>query len=354
MKNSSKRTIAKNAVCLIVVCLVTCSILVYLKPFTITVYRTVPPDGFVLVPMSQVMRGEPVILEQDDKRIIRSIWIQGLLQPPSKLDYNITAKNLESIDFGPGTYIRKLLGDKKNGYFVESGAFDGETGSNTLYLERHLNFTGLLVEADPDNFAKLKMKNRKAWISNICLAAAKPYPHMVAFHQSKGEGHIENTIASPVVQPAKNGSISFRPKLRATPKHSELVMIRDSITKWQKGDLTGIFNTMHGLKKPNLTTIQCLPLFSLLSALNVTTVDYWSLDVEGSEYKVLTTFPFDKVFVKILSVEYWHTREGKQAILELMAEKGYRLVAEISGQKYPMSKDLILVHKKVRVKNVRP
>ena len=33
--------------------------------------------------------------------------------------------------------------------------------------------------------------------------------------------------------------------------------------------------------------LQCFPLYSILKALNVTTVDYLSLDVEGAEYGIL-------------------------------------------------------------------
>lgn len=45
--------------------------------------------------------------------------------------------------------------------------------------------------------------------------------------------------------------------------------------------------------------VQCMPLFSLLTAINVTTIDYFSLDVEGSELKVLKTIPFDKVHIRV-------------------------------------------------------
>jgi hypothetical protein len=34
---------------------------------------------------------------------------------------------------------------KRGGVFVEAGAYDGETFSNTLYLEKRLGWTGLLV-----------------------------------------------------------------------------------------------------------------------------------------------------------------------------------------------------------------
>ena len=51
---------------------------------------------------------------------------------------------------------------------------------------------------------------------------------------------------------------------------------------------------------------QCFPVYSLLLSLNRTTVDYFSLDVEGLE-----TIPFDKVDIKVLTVEFLHTKEEK-------------------------------------------
>ena len=48
-----------------------------------------------------------------------------------------------------------------------------------------------------------------------------------------------------------------------------------------------------------LVNVQCFPLHTYLLALNVTTVDYFSLDVEGAEYKVLQTIPWDQVDIKV-------------------------------------------------------
>ncbi len=61
---------------------------------------------------------------------------------------------------------------------------------------------------------------------------------------------------------------------------------------------------MHKIStKAEYVKVQCMPLFSLLTAINVTTVDYFSLDVEGSELKVLKTIPFDKVFIRVSCIE---------------------------------------------------
>ena len=85
--------------------------------------------------------------------------------------------------------IVELLNGKKNGFFIECGAFDGrfivgiferlpsvtiepnlyhncvafsgERWSNTLVLELRHQWTGLLVEADPFTYRQLREKHRK-------------------------------------------------------------------------------------------------------------------------------------------------------------------------------------------------
>ena len=52
----------------------------------------------------------------------------------------------------------------------EAGGYDGEKFSNTLYFEREHGWSGLLVEADPKNFALLSGKHRKAWSAEACLS----------------------------------------------------------------------------------------------------------------------------------------------------------------------------------------
>ena len=46
--------------------------------------------------------------------------------------------------------------------------------------------------------------------------------------------------------------------------------------------------------------VQCFPLATYIFALNRTTVDYFSLDIEGNEIEVLETIPFDSVDIKVL------------------------------------------------------
>ena len=49
--------------------------------------------------------------------------------------------------------------------------------------------------------------------------------------------------------------------------------------------------------------MQCLPLYTILLALGNPTVHHFTLDIEGAELPVLRTIPWDKVDIRVLSVE---------------------------------------------------
>jgi Methyltransferase FkbM domain len=87
----------------------------------------------------------------------------------------------------------------------------------------------------------------------------------------------------------------------------------------------------------------------------VTHVDYFSLEVEGSELDVLKTIDFDKfditvrtcrwkapktVFLtlQMLSVEYRHVKEGKAAVEKFMTSKGYRVDSVVADNNFIFAK----------------
>lgn len=45
--------------------------------------------------------------------------------------------------------------------------------------------------------------------------------------------------------------------------------------------------------------VQCFPFIDYMIALNVSTVNYFSLDVEGNELQVLKTIPFDRINIEV-------------------------------------------------------
>ncbi len=54
-----------------------------------------------------------------------------------------------------------------------------------------------------------------------------------------------------------------------------------------------------GIPKMTTTEIQCFPFYSILLALNQTTVNYFALNIEGHETKIPETIPFEKLESKV-------------------------------------------------------
>ena len=73
----------------------------------------------------------------------------------------------------------------------------------------------------------------------------------------------------------------------------------------------------------------CYPLYSLLLALNVSKVDFWSLDVEGAEYPILESFPFNKVDISVLAVEDEHGKHTRPEMKAMMKKHRYKTHKEI-------------------------
>ena len=64
---------------------------------------------------------------------------------------------------------KKFFDGKKNGFFIEIGAYDGIIGSNCYHFERFLNWEGIAIEPSKIQFEKLK-KNRKCKVLNNAIS----------------------------------------------------------------------------------------------------------------------------------------------------------------------------------------
>ena len=96
--------------------------------------------------------------------------------------------------------------------------------------------------------------------------------------------------------------------------------------------------------------VQCFPLHMILLALNVTTVDVFSLDVEGNELGVLRTIPFDLITFKVLVIEYQFVEGGKKGLREFLERKGfifYRTVVNQKASYHACAIDSIFIHPSV-------
>jgi hypothetical protein len=103
---------------------------------------------------------------------------------------------------------------------------------------------------------------------------------------------------------------------------------------------TSEFTGLHKLRPDKVETeLCCVPVYTLLLALNRTVVDLFSLDIEGAELDVLQTMPFDEIKFKVLMVETAWTPGGNVA---------ERMKSFLSMQEYVFYKtvtmDSIFVH----------
>ena len=57
---------------------------------------------------------------------------------------------------GQDKFVNEFFKGKLNGVFVDIGAHDGESGSNSLFLEKHRNWSGICIEPGPAEYKKLE------------------------------------------------------------------------------------------------------------------------------------------------------------------------------------------------------
>ena len=184
-----------------------------------------------------------------------------------------------SSQIGQDKWVHSIIGDKKDGYFIELGACDGLYLSNTLFFERNLNWNGICIEPN-DNYIKELYANRKCNISNELVYSCEG--EKVNFALSEAASGIMDENIGPFTR--KDQSV-----LKTT---------------------TTLGNILDKFKAPNI-------------------IDYLSLDVEGQEYNILSTFPFDKYKFRCITVEHNAPHIGpKQQMLirELLEKNNYRFV----------------------------
>ncbi|MDB5291310.1 MAG: FkbM family methyltransferase [Phycisphaerales bacterium] len=86
---------------------------------------------------------------------------------------------------GEDRILAREFAGRRDGYFVEVGAYNGESYSNTFYLEKSLGWSGVLVEADPALATKCT-EIRPGGRTVNCAAVAPGSPDQVTFEVVEG------------------------------------------------------------------------------------------------------------------------------------------------------------------------
>lgn len=187
--------------------------------------------------------------------------------------------------FQQDKYIfENFLSKTQNGVFVDIGADDGERFSNSYFFERN-GYTGLCIEPRKSAFDKL-IKIRNCYCENV---AVDTETGSAKFLQLDGYGSGLSGIV-------KNYDPRHVTRISREIKHKD-----------HKG-------TSHITVKTEL-------LQDLLDRYQLFDIDLLSMDIEGHEFEILKTIDWDKINIKVITVE---NNYKEPYIRNFLESKGYK------------------------------
>lgn len=179
-------------------------------------------------------------------------------------------------------FVLSELDFKRKGFFVEFGAFNGLDSSNTYLLEKKFEWDGILAEPDRRWSADLK-RNRVCHIETDCVW--RDSKSTLTFNQVEG--------------PGGGGGLS-------------------TIDSFSSSDTMS-----HSRKRGSKYSVKTISLEDMLDKYGAPkTIDYLSVDTEGSEYEILSSFDFNKYQFKVITVEY-AVESKREKLFELLTKHGY-------------------------------
>jgi FkbM family methyltransferase len=192
-------------------------------------------------------------------------------------------KDHSALEIQP--FLKQILNFDK-GFYVEVGANDGRSFSNTYFLEKSRNWSGILVEPILHKHFESKIirdNSKNIFIYGACVG------------QNFKENHIElqysNLMTSPKTSNYDNQEWAINGLEFLSPGEGVVPIWAPALT------LANIFN---------LT--------------NTSLIHFLSIDVEGGELEVVNGINWSEVLIKVILIE---TPEGSDA-LKLLLSLGYK------------------------------
>jgi len=170
----------------------------------------------------------------------------------------------------------------KNGFYIDCGANDGINQSTTWYFEKYLNWRGILIEPLPKIYKELKLnRSKNNFFFNNALVSSnykKKFIKMFDYKDSMMAKVYNSRFSNHLNQETINVKVST---------------------------LDDILNKIYYKKK----------------------IDFFSLDVEGSELNVLNGVNFNKFIFNYILVETSNFR----IIKKFLIKKNYRFIKRLSN-----------------------
>lgn len=182
-------------------------------------------------------------------------------------------------------FVDFIFQEKEGGRFLEFGATNGKDLSNSFMLEKTRNWTGVLAEPDPQWHDELRRNRPNTEIITDCIYSVS--------------GKQMNFIASAI---------------------GELSSLSDHALE-DSGKMSG--NADSRMADYNEITVSTVSLNEVCEKnFSGQTLDFISVDTEGSEYEILSHFDFDKHRPTIASVEH-NFSSAQDSLDALFYRQGY-------------------------------
>jgi FkbM family methyltransferase len=170
---------------------------------------------------------------------------------------------------------------RKEGFFIDIGAFDGVAISNTYAFEQ-IGWKGICVEPLPEQFLNLK-KNRKCDLYNAAIGSKND--ESVEFITADGYSGFEATMSK---------------------GH------RDSVKQ--------IFGKLNKIYVKTITFDRLMQNYP-----GRTHINFMSIDVEGGEFGILKTIDFSKYTFDLITIE----NNNKDDVKQYMLDNGYHVLFDV-------------------------
>lgn len=177
---------------------------------------------------------------------------------------------------------------KYKGTFVDIGAHDGISISNSYFFEKNMGWNGICIEPIPEVFASLTANRKCKCIQGCIWKDAQEVPFLRVWGYSEMLSGIYKNYH---------------------PEH--LKRIQREIEQFGG--------------RSELITVNCFDLTNLLLANKLTKVDYLSLDTEGGEYEILCSINFDLIDIDVITVEKNYDFPFEM----FLSSKGYTKVSQL-------------------------
>jgi len=188
---------------------------------------------------------------------------------------------------GQDAKVDELLNGKRDGVFVDVGAHDGVSFSNTFFFEIHRGWTGVCFEPNPSVFERLVI-NRRCVCENVGVSTA---PGTLRYLSITGGCEMLSGFLNSYA-----------------PEHLKRIERE--------------FKACGGTRRE--IDVPVVGLTQYLEEKGITRVDYLSIDTEGGELQLLEALDFARIDIRIIGVE---NNYDDRRLRGVMASNGFALHA---------------------------